>query len=233
MTVIALDTSHNIGSVTLVRDGVIAGTEYFGADASHLAELTACTDRLLADHGLTVADVVRVAFVSGPGSFTGLRIGCAFAKGIHAATDTDIVVMDTLSLLIAPHFADNTVCAMIDARRGEVYASARATSGTVLSPRVADSERVCADLPDAVDVFVGTGALLYRALIQERYPGSSVLGEHDALPSTAFLALAAEGMKPLSREAVVEFEPWYIRPSDAQLKRLKSIADDVGTDSKI
>lgn len=226
MTVLAVDTSHGIGAVTLARDGEVLGTEYFGAEGSHLAELTGCADRLLRDQGFSIDGMDRVALVSGPGSFTGLRIGCAFAKGLYAAADLDIVVMDTLSLLIAPHFADNTVCAMIDARRREVYAAARAPGGEMLAPRVAPVAAVLDALAETVDVFVGTGAILYGDDIRARFPAAVLLGEHDALPSTAYLALAAESMTPLTPDGVAAFEPMYIRPSDAQLKRLQSIGND-------
>ena len=86
MVILAVDTSLQVGSVALARDGTVLGTERFDEPSSHLVALGGAVERLLAAAGLAASDVARVAVVTGPGSFTGLRIGLAFAKGLHAAT---------------------------------------------------------------------------------------------------------------------------------------------------
>jgi tRNA threonylcarbamoyl adenosine modification protein YeaZ len=124
VVVLSIDTSHPEGSVALAAAGVARGHRRFGASSSHLLDLGRCADELLRDNGLAVGDIERVALVKGPGSFTGLRIGLAFVKGLVAALDADVVTVGTLELLAMPLLDANqrrAVCAMVDARKEEVY----------------------------------------------------------------------------------------------------------------
>ncbi len=136
MVILGIDTSHVEGGVCL-DDGISPPTcARFGATSSHLVELGFCVDRVLGERRMQPADITRIALVEGPGSFTGLRIGMAYAKGLAAALDVEIVTVGTLELLSLPFLrpdpgstvstSDDTgkesaVCAMVDARKGEIY----------------------------------------------------------------------------------------------------------------
>src|SRR5690349_14873396 len=171
MVTLALDTSHPVGSVALARDGELLGSETFREPSTHLVALGHAVDRLLASTALTPEGIDRLAVVTGPGSFTGLRIGLSFAKGLHAARHVPMVSVNALQLLALPWLSPGArVCAMIDARRGEVYAALyeRATSDALDKDASAARELVapCAQTPPAFlaslevtpEVFVGTGA---------------------------------------------------------------------------
>ena len=101
MITLALDTSHAVGSVALARDGAVLGEATFSAPATHLVELARAVERLLGENRLSARDVARVAVVLGPGSFTGVRIALAFAKGL-AAAGTELVGMSSLQALARP-----------------------------------------------------------------------------------------------------------------------------------
>ncbi|HET6462319.1 MAG TPA: tRNA (adenosine(37)-N6)-threonylcarbamoyltransferase complex dimerization subunit type 1 TsaB, partial [Candidatus Krumholzibacteria bacterium] len=117
MITLSLDTSHPVGSVALARDGELVGSETFREPSSHLVALGHAVDQLLASTALTPAGIDRLAVVTGPGSFTGLRIGLSFAKGLHAARHIPMVTINALQLLALPWLAPGArVCAMIDAR---------------------------------------------------------------------------------------------------------------------
>jgi len=233
MVVLALDTSQPVGSVALARDGVLLGVERFNEPASHLVELGRATARLLNAAELGAADVTRIAVVIGPGSFTGLRIGLAYAKGLHAACGADVVTLDSLRLLALPLLADHeSVCAMIDARRGEVYAAAFArdvASSTavaareLLGPCALAPQHLLAALATPPACFVGTGAIAAADAIHARLPNATVAGIEHAYPSTAFLALHAAALTALDAGAVRELEPLYVRPSGAERMRLKPV----------
>jgi tRNA threonylcarbamoyladenosine biosynthesis protein TsaB len=277
MVVLAVDTSHPEGSVALAVDGVVEGQTRFGATSSHLVELGACVDRLLRDRKLAIADVARVALVEGPGSFTGLRVGMAYVKGIAAALDVEVVTMGTLELLAMPllrpvdaagdeaaeeasatkatGWAERVrICPMVDARKGEVYAAVYewgggdlgATSEEGRKGRVGPSGAATDDMSNATltalvepraqspetfieaaqrfrPLFLGTGANRYRRLVESVAGPGRVAPAEAAIPSTNYLGRIAHRLKPLSREAVRSLEPFYLRPSDAVLKRLKPI----------
>jgi len=237
---LAIDTSHAVGSTALARDGVVLGEVRFDQPSSHLVELSKAIERLLASSHLTVRDVGRVAVVLGPGSFTGVRIGLAFAKGL-AAAGTEMVGMDSLRLLAQP-FCDEShtrVCSMIDAKRQEVYAAvyertpkARRAANAPEADRfaVAASVKPRAESPSAFldslgvapEVFVGTGALFHRELIAARFPQAEVAAEARATPSTAYLASIAHLLPAFPRNLVSILEPMYVRPSGAERMRLRS-----------
>jgi len=234
MVTLAVDTSHPTGAVSLARDGRDLGTERFTQPASHLVALSLATERLLAAAGLSPGDVQRVAVVVGPGSFTGLRIGLSFAKGLHAAGRADIVPIDSLRLLSLPQLERHRrVCAMIDARRGEVYAAIHerapeserrvdaAAVRVVLEPCARTPAALLEALDEAPDAFVGSGALVARDEIARRFPHASVADPAGCLPDTAFLARIAARMPALDEAAVRRLEPLYVRPSGAERVRLR------------
>ncbi len=249
MVTLAVDTSHATGAVTLARDDAVLGTERFEHPASHLVALSHAVERLLAGASLQASAVERVAIVVGPGSFTGLRIGLAFAKGLHAASGAAIVPIDSLRLLALPLLARHErACAMVDARRGEVYAAlyARASGAATGSDTAAAHEMIapCAQTPgtliealprgreEAPAIFVGTGALASRDAILAAFPGARFADPPACLPSTEFLARIAAGMRALDEAAVRGLEPLYVRPSGAERVRLRSHARRPGDPGK-
>jgi len=242
MVTIAVDTSQPVGSVALARGGRLLGVETFRAPSSHLVALGHAVEKLLSAAGLVPADVDRLAIVAGPGSFTGLRIGLAFVKGFHAARGADVVAVDSLRLLALPLFADHArVCAMIDARRGEVYAAVyerpderdRAADPAAATERLAPCALAPAALLDGISeapgAFVGTGAIAHRAGIAARFPFAVVSEAGEGLPSTAHLAVIAHAMRPLEHAAIRELEPTYVRSSGAERVRLRAHQHPTGT----
>ena len=158
MRILSIDTSQRQGSVAVSNaDGAEKHT-YFGTGSSHLVDLGAAVDALLGESGFDIAAIDRVALVSGPGSFTGLRIGLSFVKGLFAARAIEVVTMPSLELLALrgadehhrgwqrtgarPRAATAStagcsqtgpatvrICPMIDARKDEVYAALYVADG--------------------------------------------------------------------------------------------------------
>jgi tRNA threonylcarbamoyladenosine biosynthesis protein TsaB len=237
MVTLALDTSHPIGSVAVARDGELIGAQQFGEPATHLVGLGHAVDHALRAAGIDASGLDRLAVVTGPGSFTGLRIGLSFAKGLHAATGVPVVTIDALRLLALPWLGSlDLVCAMIDARRGEVYAAlyGRVSASEATADPSAAREIIapCAVTPDgwlsalevAPDVFVGTGADAKRELLHTHFAHAAISDAQAMVPSTAHLAAIAHRMQPLDEAAVRSLEPLYIRPSGAEQKKLRAHA---------
>jgi len=227
VVVMAVDTSHARGGAALAVDGRVRGERVFG-ETSHLVALARAVDSLLRDAGLGARDVERVAVVSGPGSFTGLRIGLAWAKGLCAGSGAALVTVGSLELIARAHAGAGLVCTMIDARREEVYGALFDVAGdaleTIVAPCARAPEEFLRALPRAPGLAVGTGAVRYAALARARFPGV-VIAEADAsLPSPSVLARLAPGLAPVAAEELREMEPVYLRAGVA--KALKPIDAD-------
>jgi tRNA threonylcarbamoyladenosine biosynthesis protein TsaB len=235
MVILAIDTSHRVGSVTIRLDARTSETREFG-EVSHLVELGEAVSELAGRHGIAVRDLDRVAVVSGPGSFTGLRIGMAYAKGLHAAVGVDLVTITSLELLAAEALqTEETVCAMIDARRAEVY-GAIYTRGAAYPGTATVFQPVCEQPPRAASpdvfllsakkrpvVFVGSGAERWRETINAAMGMSARIAENPVVPSTALLSTLAASLPVVESSRVPALEPFYIRPSDAKLRPLKRV----------
>ncbi len=120
---IAFDTSSDIASVALMRDGVIrlASSQGF---ATHSRTVLPMLESLLNEEGITVADCDAIAFGCGPGSFTGLRTACGIAQGLSFATSVPVVPVVTLEAMAEScrlQTGETDVLALLDARMHEVY----------------------------------------------------------------------------------------------------------------
>jgi tRNA threonylcarbamoyladenosine biosynthesis protein TsaB len=118
--VLALDTTGETGSVALaIDDRIVEQIELHSADGfAHVIFVE--IERLLARHQLTVRDIDCFASASGPGSFTGVRVGLTAAKGLAEATGTKVIAISNLQAL-ACHGTRPLRAPVIDARRGEIY----------------------------------------------------------------------------------------------------------------
>lgn len=250
MTILAIDTSQPVGSIT-VSTGAASESIVLERSSSHLLELGGAVDTLITKLGKSVRDIDRIAIVAGPGSFTGLRIGMAYIKGIYATFQPEIVVMTSLELL-AVQVSDRglPVSPMIDARRDEVYAALyrpeadagtapgagktattretgsmkRRTLRTNIAPRAATPEKHLNSLDVSPTVFIGSGALKYRGEIENVFGAAAVFPDGIThRPDTELFCRIAPELTPRTRKEIIAMEPFYIRPSDAKLKRLRAV----------
>ena len=193
MLILAFDTATPVASVAVVRDG-----EVLGERRSQAIRVLADADQVLREAALGPDVLDALAIGIGPGSFTGIRIGLAAARGLALALDLPVAGISTLDALAAG--APGAV-AVIDARRQEVFAEG-ADGPTALAP--ADL-----DLP-AGTVCVGDGAVRYRSVLEA---GGLVVPPDDAEehhPRARFHALLARQFAPAD-----EIEPIYLRVPDA------------------
>ena len=169
---------------------------------------------------MALDDVDGLAVSIGPGSFTGLRVSLAFAKGVVFAGGLPLAPVSTLEALawVADAAPGKTICAALDARKREVYAAlfaAEAGGPRRLTPDVAESpERLAAELP-AGCVLVGDASEAYRDVLGPRATVRPFATHHPRGGVIARLGwqrlMAGEGVNP------GELEPVYVRPPDAQL----------------
>lgn len=217
MHILLIETATPVCSVALASGGEILAERSSDESNAHSSRLSVFVNEILEQAGLKPAQLNAVCVSSGPGSYTGLRIGVSSAKGFCYALQVPLLAVPTLQGMSAQYFARHPnyrglVCPMIDARRMECYTAiydspfheVRAVSADIIEPGIYD-----AYLNDSEVVFLGDGAEKTRA----------ILGSHpNARYDTAF-QISAAGMLPVALqklqagqvEDVAYFEPCYLK----------------------
>ncbi len=222
--VLGFDTSHAKGSAAVARGREILCEVLFDAADTHSATLMPAIDSALSIAGVGISDIDVFAVTIGPGSFTGLRIGLATAKGFSAVRGRPVAIMTSLELLAAAlPFTGRSVCPVIDAYKGEVYAALYDTqSGSpveIVPPFAAGPAEACGALRDRGPlIFCGTGLERHGETLLAAAPeGSLAAGPRWSIPSAGLLALRAADLQQVAHGDLHSIEPLYIRPPDAKL----------------
>lgn len=229
--VLALDTTTRGGSVAVLRDDVVLALTKGDGSRTHGERLPGEIEATLARAGIAAREVDLLAVASGPGAFTGLRIGLATIQGLAMVIGKPVVGVSALEALADAVWHDDPSIARIvtwmDAQRGEVFAEAHwrvNTSGAIdhSSAMVATPSTALAAVPFSTDedvVFAGDGAVRYRDVIaRQGGPGARLL---DAAPTLA-PAVARRGRRLAEAGAAGPphaLQPLYVRRPDAELDR--------------
>ena len=220
MVIVGIDASGPVSSVALIRDDALLAEERLQAGARASREVLPALDRVMTGSGLSLERVDGFAAVRGPGSFTGLRVGLATARGLAMALGRPAVGFSALDLLARQAPVDvSRVSVWIDAKREEVYtAEYRKSQGDwELETRYGLLSYAGAAAQASPGTFLGSGAERYRVEIEKRGPEFRVVGHCPHLAADAARAwarLAAAGVKPDPES----LRPLYIRLSDAERK---------------
>jgi tRNA threonylcarbamoyladenosine biosynthesis protein TsaB len=220
LLVLGIDTATWTAAVGVVRDGVVLAEAARRESRSHATSLPALVERVLGAAGARIEDVDALGVSIGPGSFTGLRVGLAFAKGVAFAGGLPMAAVPTLEALalVAEGTPGETVCAALDARKREVYAALfrvesdglrRITPDLALPPEALAARLVppCVVVGDAVEAYgdvLGARALLRR--FATHHPRGGIVAR------LAWARLAAGEAADAGA-----IEPIYVRPPDAAL----------------
>lgn len=229
MLILAFETSAKAASVALLEPPRLLGEVYQNTGLTHSQTLLVMAENLLKQCGKTAQDVTAVAAAHGPGSFTGVRIGAAAAKGFAWGRDIPCYGVSTLEAMAEGLGVwDGYVCPVMDARRSQVYnALFRAERGTLT--RLAPDRAVSlTELGEEIKnlekpVFlVGDGAVLCYNTLSKDIPALVLPPEHrmhQRAVGVAILAArqAAAGLAPSGGELT----PNYLRLSQAERERLE------------
>lgn len=220
--ILIIDTATSASSVAITVDGALLSECFANPERKHSASLMRILDQTLGDAGLSIEDMQVIAVTVGPGSFTGLRVGIATAKGLALATGVPLVGISTLAMLAMnlPHAA-LPVCPMLDARKNEVYT---ALFRCHEYPEQLAPERVIkpADFLETIrepTLFLGSGALRYRELLRNRLGDKALFAPahcHE-LRASAGALLAARSISAGEALSPAELVPVYLRQSEAEL----------------
>lgn len=213
--ILSIDTSTEVCSVALSDEGkTLKSLEYSGAP-NHASRLAPMIAELMDQACLSYRELEAVAVSSGPGSYTGLRIGVSTAKGIAYAAGLKLIAVPTLSIMARAIFdADpecRMACPMIDARRMEVYTTIIGRDGQIILPTAAmviDEESFGTELAHNEITFGGNGSDKCRGVLTS--PNASFAP--GIRPLAADMAkLAHDRLAAGQVESVAYFEPLYLK----------------------
>ena len=223
MRLLALETATLAGGAALLEDGRLVGESRLNIKLTHSERVLAVVDRLLHDCAWEIASLRGLAVSIGPGSFTGLRVGAATAKGLALALDVPVAPVPTLDALAATlPFADAPVVPLLAARKNEVYCSlyrwrdgAMAREWDYLALPPAEAAR---RLPSPV-IVVGDGVAGSRP--HRTHPSTDVSQAPPPQSQAAPPGGGARGHAMLAAGEGIPGEqlaPLYLRPSEAELR---------------
>ena len=222
MIVLALDTTTRAGSAAVVRDGRVVHEISGNAALSHGERLPLDLMHLLDAADVAIGSVDLFAVASGPGSFTGLRVGIATIQGLAMASGARVVPVSVLEALA--HAAGGRVtAAWMDAQRGQVFGALYGLAGEALAEptSLAPAETLASwrDLADlASATFIGDGAVRYEAVLRAALGPSAVI-----LPSPLLAGIIGQMADAAPSRAVLPHAvvPVYVRRPDAEIARAK------------
>ena len=227
--ILAFETSAKAASVALLEKGKLLGESYQNTGLTHSQTLLQMAEDLLKTCGKTPADVTAVAVAAGPGSFTGIRIGVAAAKGFAWGGELPCVGVSTLEAMARNLGAwQGYVVPTMDARRSQTYTAVfRAEKGELT--RLEEDQAISyAELAEKIKIFtepiflVGDGAELCYNTLQEAVPGLVLPPEHHRHQRAAGVALIAEKILAAGeRPDGSGLAPNYLRLSQAERERLE------------
>ena len=239
MKLLGLDSSGLVASVALLTDGILTAEYTVHYKKTHSQTLLPMLEEILRMCEAEPSELDAIAVAAGPGSFTGLRIGSATAKGLAQAWEKPIVPVPTTAALAANLFgAAGLICPMMDARRNQVYNGIYAFEGdklvTLCEQRALGVEELAEELNTGAAgkwsayvkhgvLLLGDGAEAYRSLLKERlhvsYQWAPPHLSHQRAGAVAVLGeqLFTEGV----RQTAAEHAPIYLRMSQAERERIE------------
>ena len=219
MLTLAIDTSGPVGSVALRRGGCLLGERTLDTHHHHSALLLPTIDELLRTHGLAPRDVELWAVGLGPGSYTGIRVGIAAAKGFSLAYGQPLAGAGSVEAMLLEHGGDGTVAAVVDARRDEIYFAVW-TAGKPVVPLQIVSLDALAGLVKEPALFVGPEIKRYEPEIAKRLGSLARFPKDNIHPRAAFVGELAERRFATQRGGDEKVEPIYLR--ETSFKKVKS-----------
>lgn len=223
MLILAIDTATKIGSVALYEDktGIIGEINLY-VKVNHSNVIMKAVDSLFDLSGYTIKDVDKIAVTTGPGSFTGIRIGVAIAKGLAYSLKKPIIGINELDVLAETgEEREGLIIPLIDARKERVYYSQYKYENRKL---VRKEEYKDGELRDILEklkgekvVFIGDGAIVNQELIKE------IMGEDNIVFSKANsiprAAMAAQMALHHEDDNIYTLEPFYLNKSQAEREK--------------
>ena len=218
--ILAFDTSGSVGSVAIAHEGRVLAREDMSEQAGHASDLLPTITAVLDEAGVSREQLTDLVVGEGPGSFTGVRVAAATAKGLSRGLSVPLWAVSSLAAAAMTAEAGTVRYALFDARGERVYGACYSADGnrvqTLISPHGGQlGDVLSGDVPHGA-VFVGEASRRHREIIEDR--GFSV-ADPDPEASMADGLLRYWRAQPTGFRPVTDigsWEPKYIRPSSAE-----------------
>lgn len=224
MTILAIDSSAKAASVCIANEEKIIGEFFINTSLTHSQTLMPMTEQLLKNTELTIDDVDAIAVNAGPGSFTGVRIGVAAAKGLAFPKNLPCVSVSTLeSMAYNLLGTDCVVCAVMDARCSQVYNAMFRIKGETVERLTDDRALSLSDLllkfkqTDERILIVGDGAEITYDFLKNEASNAVLAPKNRRTQTASSVALAAfQKLFEGKTQTAAELMPIYLRLPQAQ-----------------
>ena len=237
MKIIAIDSSGITATVALASEDRVIAEYSVNNKKTHSQTLLPMLDEICKMTQTDMSEIEAIAVAAGPGSFTGLRIGSASAKGLGLALNVPIIPVPTLEGLAYNGWGfDGVVCPMMDARRSQVYTGIyEFVDGEIVTveDQCADDVLVIVDKLNKLGkkvLLLGDGAAAYRDKIEQNLTAEHVYAPiHRNTQSAASVAAAAfKRYEQGKTEDAADHRPDYLRVSQAERERAARISQEKG-----
>lgn len=224
MNILSLNTSTKQYSLALLQNETVLGEYLLSSGSSHFRDLMPCIDDLLKKTSLTPEQLEGVTVAIGPGSFTGIRVGLAVAKGLSQGLGIPLIGVPTLAGLASQiPYAREDICPVVTSRKGEVFAALfRRDPDNQLTRIEEDASLEVADLPILIKrktIIIGNDFTAQSHIIQQ-YVGKKALLAPQILWNLRASSIGALGLQRLlegSSDSVSELVPIYLRGADIRV----------------
>lgn len=235
MKILAIESASLTASAALLQGDTVTAEYTTNFKKTHSQTLLPMVDAICSMTGVRIAELDAIAVSEGPGSFTGLRIGAATAKGLAFASDIPIIPVPTLDAIAYGCYGSSyLLCPLMDARRSEVYSGLyefedgkfivhEAACARSIEEQVSAAEKLAGSRGKQV-LYLGDGLPVFREKIRILTEGRAVFApahicDQKASSVAALGAVLYEAGKMVSS---YEFEPLYLRKSQAEQEREKA-----------
>ena len=230
MKILALETSAKAVSAAVAEGGKILCAGYQDTGLTHSRTLMPIVEGILKNTNLTINDMDAIAVAVGPGSFTGIRIGIAAAKGLAFGANKPAIGVSTLAAMAGNvAFCDGLVICAMDARRQQIYNALFEAKDGVLTRLTEDRAIALSDLLEEIKddprpkTVLGDGGRLCRDYLAENGVACRLAPPHLVMQNAMSVALEAERLAAEEGNllSAQELEPVYLRPPHADLPNKK------------
>lgn len=223
MILLALDTSNISGSIAIMKNKELIFSSFFNIKITHSETLMPEIDRALELCNLSPEEIDAVAVAIGPGSFTGLRIGLATAKGFSFARKIPVVPISSLQIVALNYYnCGKDILVVQDARMKEVYVALYSSQLVEIIPPSCMAPDEVLELVTKPALAIGTGLTKYKDILttNDLIEINTLKEKNYSKAESIFSIMQLENINPsFDFEAISELEPYYIRKSQAEVSR--------------
>lgn len=232
MKILALDSSGLVASAAVVEDENLLAEYTVNYKKTHSQTLLPMLETITKMIELDLHSIDAIAVAAGPGSFTGLRIGSATAKGLGLALDKPLISVPTVDALAYNLYGtDRLICPMMDARRSQVYTGIYEFAGEELKSLLPQTPMEVPRLAERLNalqrevLLLGDGAAVYKEEMEKllTVPHAWVPAHLNKQRAAAVAVLGLQYLREGKTETAAEHQPIYLRLSQAEQEREKKV----------